>query len=48
MLISDFVNFFYKDLETLFTNFKLRNEKVEQFYINLVTIVKPFGNTIGI
>ncbi len=48
MLIFNLVDYFYKDLETLFTNFKLKDKEVGQLYVDPVTVVKPFDNTIGL
>lgn len=46
MLTSDPAKNFYKDLVTLFSDFKLGNKKVRQLHIDFITIVKPFNNTI--
>ena len=47
MLIFDPAKYFYEDLALLFVNLKPRDEKVGQFYVDSVTIFKPFDNTTG-
>ncbi len=49
MLISDPAEYFYKDLGTLFTDLKPRDEKVGQLHVDSVTVVEPlFDDTIGL
>lgn len=47
MLIFDFTKDFYKDLIILFLNFKPKDKKVRQLYIDFATIVKLYNNIIG-
>ena len=47
ILISNPTKYFYKDLAPLFVNLKPRNNKVGQFHIDSVSIIKLFDDTIG-
>lgn len=39
---------FYEDLGALFTDIKPGDEKVVQLHVDSVTVIEPFGDTIGI
>lgn len=46
-MISDSTEDFYENLDTLFTDFKLKDKKVVQFYVNSAIVVKSFDDTIN-
>lgn len=46
-MIFNLANNFYKNLDALFINLKLRDKKVVQLYINSATFVKLFDNIIN-
>lgn len=47
ILISDATEDFYADLDALFTDFKPRDKKVVQLYVDSATAVEPFDDNMG-
>lgn len=47
ILIYNPIKYYYEDLAFLFIDLKPKDKKVEQFYINFITVIEPFDDTIG-
>lgn len=47
ILIFDPAEDFYEDLDALFTDLELRDEKVVQLHVDSATVVESFDDTIG-